>query len=138
MSGHFPFSGNTNRVSVFGFYERYNLNPAMQEKYYKWWYDWAKNLVMADADLKSVKGTEFTHYPFGQHSHVDFHLRQRAWTTALIDLGDFIKGTILPKLSEAQMHKLDEDHHHMLHALEEEAKATPRPPQPELCWFRHT
>ena len=138
MSGHFPFSGNTNRVSVFGFYERYNLNSAMQEKYYKWWYDWAKNLVMADADLKAVKGTEFTHYPFGQHSHVDFHLRQGAWTTALIDLGDFIKGTILPKLSDAQMHKLDEDHHHMLHALEQEAKATPRPPQPELGWFRHT
>ena len=138
MSGHFPFSGNTNRVSVFGFYERYNLNPAMQEKYYKWWYDWTKNLVMADADLKAVKGTEFTHYPFGQHSHVDFHLRQGAWTTALIDLGDFIKGTILPKLSDAQMHKLDEAHHHMLHALEEETKATPRPPQPELGWFRHT
>lgn len=138
MSGHFPFSGNTNRVSVFGFYERYNLNPAMQEKYYKWWYDWAKNLVMADADLKAVKGMEFSHYPFGQHSHVDFHLRQGAWTTALIDLGGFIKGTILPKLSDEQMHKLDEDHHHMLHALEEEAKKTPRSPQPELGWFRHT
>ena len=138
MSGHFPFSGNTNRVSVFGFYERYNLNPALQEKYYKWWYDWAKNFVMADADLKATKGMEFTHYPFGQHSHVDFHLRQGAWTTALIDLGGFIKGTIFPKLSDEQMHKLDEDHHHMLHALEEEAKKTPRPPQPELGWFRHT
>ena len=55
MSGHFPFSGNTNRVSVFGFYDRYNLNPAMQEKYYKWWYDWAKNFVINDADLKVVK-----------------------------------------------------------------------------------
>jgi len=36
------------------------------------------------------------------------------------------------------MHKLDEDHHHMLPALEDEAKKTPRPPQPELGWFRHT
>ncbi|HAN54949.1 MAG TPA: hypothetical protein DCQ77_01545, partial [Betaproteobacteria bacterium] len=70
MSGHFPFSGNTNRVSVFGFYERYNLNPAMQEKYYKWWYDWAKNFVMNDDDLKAVKGVEFSHYPFGHHSAV--------------------------------------------------------------------
>ena len=138
MSGHFPFSGNTNRVSVFGFYERYNLNPAMQEKYYKWWYDWAKNFVMNDDDLKAVKGVEFSHYPFGHHSAVDFHLRQGAWTTALVDLGDFIKGTLMGKLNDEQMHKLDEDHHHMLHALETEAQNAPRPSAPEIGWFRHT
>ncbi len=138
MSGHFPFSGNTNRVSVFGFYERYNLNPAMQEKYYKWWYDWAKSMVMNDADLKAVKGVEFSHYPFGHHSAVDFHLRQGAWSTALVDLGGFIKGTLMSKLNDEQLHKLDDDHHHMLHALETEAKNTPRPSVPEIGWFRHT
>ena len=42
------------------------------------------------------------------------------------------------KLNDEQMHKLDDDHHHMLHALEAEAKNTPRPSAPEIGWFRHT
>ncbi len=138
MAGHFPFSGNTNRVSVFAFYERYGLNAALQERYYKWWYDWAKKMVLADPDLSSSKGLEFTHFPFGQHAHKDFHLRQGTWTTSLIDLGAFIKGSLLPKLNDEQLHHMEEEHHHMLHELETEAKQTPREPQPELGWFRHS
>lgn len=137
MSGHFPFSGNTNRVSVFGFYDRHNLNTTMQEKYYKWWYDWAKNFVMNDPDLKTTKGYEFQAFPYGQHSHTDFHLRQGLWATTLIDLGGFITGTLFGKLSDDAMHKLDEDHHHFLHKLEEEAKNNPRPASPDIGWFRH-
>jgi hypothetical protein len=139
MAGHFPFSGNNNRVGVFAFYERYGLNPQMQERYYKWWYDWAKNHVMSDADLKWAKGLEFSHYPYGQHSHHDFHLRQGQWATCLIDLGGFIKGSILPRLSDAEMHALDDAHHHMLHDLEVEAQSTnPRKAQPDIGWFRHS
>ncbi|MDA8225906.1 MAG: hypothetical protein M0T86_08310 [Betaproteobacteria bacterium] len=138
MAGHFPFSGNTNRVSVFAFYERYGLNQALQEKYYKWWYEWAKKMVASDPGLQAAKGMEFNHYPYGQHSHVDFHLRQGAWTTALIDLGGFIKGTLLPILNDDQLHHLDEEHHQFLHHLEEEASKSPRQPQPELGWFRHS
>ncbi|MFA5171596.1 MAG: hypothetical protein WC426_08510 [Sulfuriferula sp.] len=137
MSGHFPFSGNTNRVSVFGFYDRHNLNTTMQEKYYKWWYDWAKNFVMNDPDLSAVKGYEFKNYPYGQHSHTDFHLHQGLWATTLIDLGGFITGTLFGKMSDEAMHKLEEDHHHLLHKLEEEAKQNPRPASPDIGWFRH-
>jgi hypothetical protein len=137
MSGHFPFSGNTNRVSVFGFYDRHNLNTTMQEKYYKFWYDWAKNFVMNDADLKTTKGYEFNEFPYGQHSHTDFHLRQGLWATTLIDLGGFITGTLFGKMSDDAMHKLDEEHHHFLHKLEEEAKQNPRPASPDIGWFRH-
>ncbi len=138
MAGHFPFSGNTNRVSVFAFYERYGLNETLQETYYKWWYDWAKNIVLTDADLRTSKALEFAHYPYGHHSHRDFHLGQGTWTTNLIDLGAFIKGTLLPKLNAEQLHQLEEVHHHMIHELEAEAKKAPREPQPELGWFRHT
>ncbi len=138
MAGHFAFSGNTNRVSVFAFYERYGLNQALQEKYYKWWYEWAKKAVAADPGLQAAKGTEFARYPYGQHSHRDFHLRQGAWTTALIDLGGFIKGTLLPRLDDHALHALDEAHHDFLHGLEEEAKGSPRGAQPELGWFRHS
>ena len=137
MSGHFPFSGNTNRVSVFGFYDRHNLNTTMQEKYYKWWYDWSKNFVMNDPDLSAVKGYEFKSYPYGQHSHTDFHLRQGLWATTLIDLGGFITGTLFGKMSDEAMHKLEEDHHHFLDKLEEEAKQNPRPASPDIGWFRH-
>lgn len=137
MAGHFPFSGNTDRISVFGFYERYGLNQSMQEKYYKWWFDWAKKMVTSDADLNQFKGCEFSHFPYGQHSHQDFHLRQGAWATRLIDLGEFIKGTLFGRLTEEQMHHLDEEHHDFLHQLKAEAKNTPREPQPELGWFRH-
>ncbi len=137
MSGHFPFSGNTNRVSVFGFYDRYNLNQSLQEKYYKWWYDWAKNFVMNDPDLKATKGREFENFPYGQHSHVDFHLHQGAWTTTLIDLGGFIKGTLFGKMNDDAMHKLDEEHHEFLHNLAKEAEKNPRPESPDIGYFRH-
>lgn len=137
MAGHFPFSGNTNRVSVFAFYERYGLNESLQEAYYKFWYNWAKEMVLADPDLSVTKGQEFAHYPFGHHAHQDFHLRQGTWTTNLVDLGDFIKGSLLPKLNAAQLHDLEHAHHHKLHELEKEAKDTPREPQAELGWFRH-
>jgi len=137
MAGHFPFSGNTNRVSVFAFYERYGLNQQLQEKYYKWWYDWAKKQVLANSHLSASKGFEFSHFPYGSHSHHDFHLRQGQWTTCLVDLGAFIKGTLMPKLSDEQLHHLEDEHHHFLHHLEEEAKQAPREAQPELGWFRH-
>jgi hypothetical protein len=137
MAGHFPFSGNTNRGNVAAFYDRYGLNLALQETYYKWWYDWAKKAVLADADLRTTKGLEFSSYPYGQHSHHDFHLHQGTWTTSLIDLGGFIKGSLFPKLTPDQMHELDEAHHHMLHELETQAKSSPREPHPEVGWFRH-
>lgn len=138
MAGHFPFAGNTNRVSVFAFYERYGLGLELQEKYYKWWYDWAKNFVNSDPDLKASKAIAFSHYPYGQHADHDFHLHKYQWCTTLIDLGKFIQGVIIPKLSEEQMHKLEEDHHHMLDALKAEAKNTPRPAAPEVGYFRHS
>jgi hypothetical protein len=138
MAGHYPFSGNTNRVSVFAFYDRHGLGLELQEKYYKWWFDWAKNFVLADADLKFAKGAEFSHFPYGQHAHHDFHLNQYQWCTTMIDLGQFIKGVIMPKMSADQLHKLEEDHRHMLDELKKEAAVTPKKPSPEIGYFRHT
>lgn len=137
MAGHYPFSGKANRVSAFAFYERYGLGLELQEKYYKWWYDWAKNFVMQDPDLKVTKAADFNHFPYGQHAHHDFHLHKYQWCTTIIDLGKFIEGTIMPKLSEDALHKLEDDHHHMLEALQKEAQQTPRAAAPEIGYFRH-
>lgn len=138
MSGHYPFSGNTNRVSVFAFYEKHGLGLALQEKYYRWWFDWAKNFVLADPDLKVSKGHEFAKFPYGQHAHHDFHLHKYQWSTTMIDLGAFIKSVILPKLSEEQQHALEHDHHAMLEGLKKESGDHPRDKAPDIGYYRHT
>ncbi|TCV90499.1 hypothetical protein [Sulfurirhabdus autotrophica] len=138
MSGHFPFSGNVNRVSVFAFYEKHGLGLVLQEKYNQWWFNWTKQFVANDPGLKAAKGQDFNEFPYGQHAHHDFHLHKYQWCTTMIDLGQFIAGVILPKLSEEQLHKLEEDHHHLLEALHKEAEQTPREATPVIGYFRHT
>lgn len=138
MAGHYPFSGNTNRVSVYAFFERHGLNEALQEKYYKWWFDWAKDRVLNDPDLKISKGIEFASYPYGQHAHHDFHLNRYVWCTHTIDLGKFIEGVIFPKLSPAQLEQLEHDHQQLLSELRTEAQSHPREAPPEIGRYRHT
>jgi len=138
MSGHYPFSGNANRVSIFAFYEKHGIGLELQEKYYKWWYDWAKNFVLSNPDLNAAKAPDFAHFPYGQHAHRDFHLHKYQWSTALIDLGQFIENVILPKISEEQLHQLEEAHHRMLEDLRKESAQKPREVNPEIGYFRHT
>lgn len=138
MAGHFPFLGNVNRVSVFAFYEKQGLGPELQEAYYRWWFDWARERTLADPDLAAFKGTEFGHFPFGQHAAHDFHLHQYQWSTALLDLGQYIANAILPKLSEHALHELEAKHEAMLAGLRAQAAAKPRAPVPDVGYFRHT
>ncbi len=137
MAGHFPFSGNGGRASTTAFYERYGFNDELQERYYKWWYDWAKNFVQQDKELSKTKALEFEHYPYGQHAHRGFHLNKKVWPVLLEDLGAMIKGTIFPKLNDEQLHKLEEEHHKALDAMKKAAKENPREPSPDIGYFRH-
>jgi len=142
MAGHFPFLGKgmrygMARLPVTAFFEHHGLNLELQEKYYKWWYDWTKNFVMKDFDLQATKSVGFAHYPYGQHSLHSFHLNDKMWASIMIDLGDLIRDTILPKLSADELHKLEHEHHEMVHHLEEEAKGNPRKPSPDIGYFRH-
>lgn len=137
MAGHFPFSGNGGRASAAAFFERYGFNDELQEKYYKWWFDWAKDFVEKDRELSQTKTVDFQSYPYGQHAHRDFHLNNKVWPVILSDLGDFIKGTIFPRLTDEQMHKLEDEHHKMLGKFKKEAKDKPREPAPDVGYFRH-
>lgn len=142
MAGHFPFTGKgmsygMGRMSVTAFFERHGFNLELQEKYYKWWYDWTKNFVSNDPDLKVTKGVAFNQYPYGQHSHHSFHLVDKHWATTMCDLGDLIRETIMPKLTADQLHKLEHDHEHAVHELEKESEANPRKPAPDVGYFRH-
>ncbi len=138
MSGHYPFSGKANRLSVFAFFEKNNLSLELQEKYYKWWYDWAKDFVSKDADLRVTKGVLFNHYPMGQHAHENFHLRDHMWSTPMLELGEFVRDIIMPKMSEDALHKLDHAHHKMLDALLAERDKSPRTAVPDVGRYRHT
>ncbi len=138
MAGHYPFSGKANRVSIYAFFERHGLSAPLQEKYYKWWYDWAKAFVLNDADLKVSKGIEFAAYPYGQHAHHDFHLNRYVWCTHMIDLGQFIEGVIFPKLDHAQRERLEHDHRQFLAQLRSETQTHPREAPPEIGRYRHT
>ncbi len=138
MAGHFPFSGNGGRASTTAFYERYGLNDELQEKYYKWWYDWAKAFVSQDKELVQTKSLDFAHYPYGQHAHRSFHLNGKHWAVCLADLGAFIKAVIMPKLDHDALHKLEDEHHKIVDALKKEAADKPREPAPDVGYFRHT
>lgn len=138
MSGHYPFSGKANRVSVFAFFEKHNFSLALQEQYYKWWYDWAKAFVMNDADLKVTKAYMFAEYPAGQHAHDNFHLHDYAWSNLLLELGEFVKNTILPKLNDAQTQQLEKDHHDLIERLRAQRETQPREAPPAVGRYRHT
>ncbi|MHB8454576.1 MAG: hypothetical protein ACYDDO_07710 [Acidiferrobacterales bacterium] len=138
MSGHFPFSGKADRVSVFAFFEAHGLGLELQEEYYKWWYDWAREFVLKDPDLSVTKAVEFSHYPFGQHAHVNFHLHDYLWATSLLDLGQFIGNVIAPKLNDKAKHQLEQEHEKMLEGISKEAVQKPRPSPPEVGRYRHT
>jgi hypothetical protein len=144
MAGHFPFAskrgsryGLAPRMSLSAFFEHHGLNQTLQEKYYKWWYDWAKAYVDKDPDLSATVGIRFDHYPMGQHSEHAFHLNDKYWPVCMDELGSFVANLILPKLDESAMHTLEQDHAELLKSLEAEAKENPREPAPDVGLFRH-
>jgi hypothetical protein len=144
MAGHFPFGakrgsryGLAPRSMAAAFFEKEGFNNDLQEQYYKWWYDWAKDFVTNDPDLSATVGIRFNHYPMGQHSEHAFHLNDKYWAETLGDLGSFISNLIFPKLGEQAMHDLEHKHSDALKALREEAKANPREPAPDVGLFRH-
>lgn len=137
MAGHFPFSGKAGRVAIFGFFEQHDLGLTLQEQYYRWWYDWAKDFVLRDPDLRLAKGVEFAQYPYGQHAEKNFHLHDYRWATALEDLGKFIENAIFPKLSQDQMRELAAAHDKMFEALLAQRAQRPRPSAPDVGRYRH-
>lgn len=137
MSGHFPFSGRANRVSVYAFFEKNQLSLDLQERYYRWWYDFARTFVDQDSDLRVTRAVDFQHFPFGQHAEANFHLHDYQWATALLDLGEFITGVIIPKMSPEAQHQLARDHETMLKGLLAERGKMPRPAPPEIGRYRH-
>ncbi|WP_298134216.1 RnfABCDGE type electron transport complex subunit B [Acidiferrobacter sp.] len=137
MSGHYPFGGKANRVTAFAFFEQNQLGLELQERYYRWWYDFAKTAVDKDPDLKATRGVDFKHYPYGQHAEADFHLHGYKWATALADLGAFITNVLFPKLSDDAAHKLAHDHEAMLKALRAEREKAPREAVPDVGRYRH-
>ena len=144
MSGHFPFAGTRGtsyglapRMTISAFFEKSQFGPELQESYYKWWYDWAKAFVEQDADLKATMGLRFQHYPMGQHSEHGFHLNDKYWASCMEDLGSFIRNIIFPKLDDAAMHHLEEEHGKALHDFEAKA-AESYEHVPDVGHFRHT
>jgi hypothetical protein len=137
MSGHYPFGGKANRISAFAFFEKNQLSLDLQERYYKWWYEFAKDAVEHDPDLRVTRGVDFTHYPFGQHAESNFHLHGYKWSTALADLGAFIANVIFPKLSDEARHTVDHNHDAMLKNLLGEREKTPREAPPDVGRYRH-
>ncbi|RMD69776.1 MAG: hypothetical protein D6819_06035 [Gammaproteobacteria bacterium] len=141
MSIHLPFCGKTGRVmgrmDVFAFFDAHHFSPELQERYYRWWYEWAKKKVMEDPDLRAAYAPLFNRYPFGQHALHSFHLKKEyIWAVAMEDLGALICQVILPKLDEQEKEALMQAYRKMLEALDEEARSHPHE-LPELGYLRH-
>ena len=144
MAGHFPFAGKRGtryglapRGTIAAFFENQGLNNELQEKYYKWWFDYAKQFVENDGDLSVTMGVKFSQYPIGTHARHSFHLNDKFWPVAMDELGSLIANVILPKLDSDAMHKLEEEHQAMLDQLREETKSNPREASPDVGMFRH-
>ncbi len=143
MSGHFPFAGHRGiryglapRMTISAFFEKNHFDMPAQEAYYKWWYDWAKEFVENDPDLRVTEAYRFKYYPMGQHSHHSFHLNGKYWASALDDLGSFIREVIFPKLNEKSMHELEKKHEELVKKLKTEAEERYEP-APDVGLFRH-
>ncbi|WP_018946289.1 MULTISPECIES: hypothetical protein [unclassified Thioalkalivibrio] len=144
MAGHFPFAGKRGtrygqapRGTIAAFFENHGFGEELQEKYYKWWYDFAKDFVEKDSDLSVTMITRFNSYPMGTHAEHSFHLNDKYWAECLAELGSFIRDVIFPKMDEKAMHDLEEKHSKMLADLEKEAEEKPREPAPEVGVYRH-
>jgi len=144
MAGHFPFAGKRGtryglapRGTLAAFFENHGFNNDLQEKYYRWWYEFAKEFVARDSDLSATVGVRFEAYPMGTHARHSFHLNDKFWAVAMDELGSFISNLILPKLDTEAMHGLEHDHAAMLAELRSEAEANPRKPAPDVGLFRH-
>jgi hypothetical protein len=145
MAGHFPFGakrgsryGLAPRSTATAFFEKEGFSNALQEKYYTWWFEWAKDFVAKDSDLSATVGVRFNGFPMGQHSEHAFHLNDKYWAETLGELGSFISNLIFPKLDADAMHALEKAHSEMLEGLRAERGAHPREPAPDIGLFRHT
>lgn len=144
MAGHFPFAGKRGtryglapRGTIAAFFENHGFNDDLQEKYYKWWYDWARDFVENDNDLSVTMATRFSNYPMGTHAQHSFHLNDKYWPVCMDELGAFIRDIIFPKLDEQAMHELEDQHAKLVQDLEKEADSNPRDPAPDVGMFRH-
>jgi hypothetical protein len=138
MAGHFPFLGKGGRIDTAAFFESHGLGLELQERYYRWWYDWTKRFVESDPDLSFTKAVEFQEFPYGQHALHSFHLNDKMWAVAMADLGDFLREVVLPRLDGTAVRRLEQAHQKLIEELEQAAQAMPRPPAPEVGYFRHT
>lgn len=144
MAGHFPFAGKRGtryglapRGTIAAFFENHGFNDDLQEKYYKWWYDWARDFVENDNDLSVTMATRFSNYPMGTHAQHSFHLNDKYWPVCMDELGAFIRDIIFPKMDEQAMHELEDQHAKLVQDLEKEADSNPRDPAPDVGMFRH-
>jgi hypothetical protein len=144
MAGHFPFAGKRGtryglapRGTIAAFFENHGFNDDLQEKYYKWWYDWARDFVENDSDLSVTMATRFSNYPMGTHAQHSFHLNDKYWPVCMDELGAFIRDIIFPKMDEQAMHELEDQHAKLVQDLEKEADSNPRDPAPDVGMFRH-
>ncbi|WP_018875015.1 hypothetical protein [Thioalkalivibrio sp. ALJ1] len=144
MAGHFPFAGKRGtryglapRGTIAAFFENHGFNDELQEKYYKWWYDFAKDFVEKDSDLSFTMSTKFTSYPMGTHAHHAFHLNDKYWPSCLDELGSFIRDVIFPKMDEKAMEDLEKKHAKLIKDLEKESESNPRDAAPDVGLFRH-
>jgi hypothetical protein len=124
-------------MTIAAFFEDHRMDESLQERYYKWWFDWAQDFVSNDPNLKAFVGDTFEHYPYGQHAAHAFHLNGKAWATALSDLGDFIRDAIFPELDEGAIGQLESEHAELLRKIEAAAAEAPPPGVPEVGYFRH-
>ncbi len=145
MAGHFPFAGKRGtryglapRGTLSAFFENHGLNAELQERYYRWWYDFAKDFVARDPDLSATVGVRFAGYPMGTHARHSFHLNEKFWASSLDELGSLISNLILPKLDEKALHQLEADHAAFLEELHAAARDNPREAPPDVGLFRHT
>lgn len=145
MAGHFPFGtkrgsryGLAPRGTLSAFFENHGLNEDLQEKYYRWWYDYAKQFVENDSDLSFTMAVTFSRYPIGTHARHSFHLNDKYWAVTMDELGSLISNVIFPKLDADAMHLLEQQHSQLLQELHAETQSNPRQPAPDVGMFRHT
>lgn len=133
-----PFSHPADRNGLHSFFEYHDLDKEQQERYYRFWYDFVKERMEADTGLKKAHGTEFERYPHGMHASENFHLHGHQWTTQVADIGNFVRNTLYPTMTDEEKADLARRHEELVQELSQAAEQRGHVETDDIPAFRHT
>jgi hypothetical protein len=133
-----PFAHPADRNGLHSFFEHHGYDAELQERYYRFWYDFVRSRMESDTGLRKAHGPTFDRYPHGMHAAHNFHLHGHQWTTQVADIGNFVRNTVYPTMTDQEKADLAQSHADLVKQLDGEAEQRGHEESDDIPVFRHT